>query len=155
MGRLKIICLNGRTPTKEIASAVYKTAKQTDGLKAELVFTDLDGIHELNKKNRGVDRPTDVLSFPTLDDIKGKVLKKEDYPLDMDGKDIFIGSAVICRDKVKEQAKEIGHSEKEETTYLLVHSLFHLLGYDHEKEEDKKEMREMEKKALALLGIIQ
>lgn len=153
MARLKIICVNGKTPTRKIAEAVYKTANQTDDLKAELLFTDLDGIRKLNKEHRGVDAPTDVLSFPTLDGIRGKIIKKEDYPLDLDGNYIFIGSAVICADKVKEQAKEIGHSEEREKTYLLVHSLFHLLGYDHEREEDKKEMREMEKKALAILGI--
>ena len=121
-------------------------------IKAELVFESEDGIQILNKRERGVDSVTDVLSFPSLDGIKGVVLKPENCFTEMDGGYIFIGSIVLCEEKIKEQAAEIGHSEERETQYLIIHGLMHLFGYDHLTDEDKAEMREKEKEAIALLG---
>ena len=121
-------------------------------IKAELVFESEDGIQILNKRERGVDSVTDVLSFPSLDGIKGVVLKPENCFTEMDGGYIFIGSIVLCEEKIKEQAAEIGHSEERETQYLIIHGLMHLFGYDHMTDEDKAEMREKEKEAIALLG---
>ena len=63
----------------------------------------------------------------------------------MDRNYIFIGSVVLCEEKIKEQAIEFGHGEEVERTYLIIHGLLHLFGYDHETEEDKKEMRDKEK----------
>lgn len=139
--------------TKDIADAVCKVLDQTAELKAELVFVSAGRIKELNRETRGIDKVTDVLSYPSLDGIRGKVLKKKDYPTETDGRNLFIGSIVICEDKVKEQAEEFGHSEEKERTYLIIHGLMHLFGYDHMEENDKKQMREKEKAALALLGI--
>ena len=139
--------------TKDIADAVCKVLDQTAELKAELVFVSAERIRELNRETRGIDKVTDVLSYPSLDGIRGKVLKKKDYPTETDGRNLFIGSIVICEDKVKEQAEELGHSEEKERTYLIIHGLMHLFGYDHMEENDKKQMREKEKAALALLGI--
>ncbi len=139
--------------TKDIADAVCKVLDQTAELKAELVFVSAERIRELNRETRGIDKVTDVLSYPSLDGIRGKVLKKKDYPTETDGRNLFIGSIVICEDKVKEQAEEFGHSEEKERTYLIIHGLMHLFGYDHMEENDKKQMREKEKAALALLGI--
>jgi len=139
--------------TKDIADAVCKVLGQTAELKAELVFVSAERIRELNRETRGIDKVTDVLSYPSLDGIRGKVLKKKDYPTETDGRNLFIGSIVICEDKVKEQAEEFGHSEEKERTYLIIHGLMHLFGYDHMEENDKKQMREKEKAALALLGI--
>lgn len=139
--------------TKDIADAVCKVLDQTAELKAELVFVSAERIKELNRETRGIDKVTDVLSYPSLDGIRGKVLKKKDYPTETDGRNLFIGSIVICEDKVKEQAEEFGHSEEKERTYLIIHGLMHLFGYDHMEENDKKQMREKEKAALALLGI--
>lgn len=138
--------------TKDIAAAVCKVLGQTAELKAELVFVSAERIKELNRETRGIDKVTDVLSYPSLDGIRGKVLKKKDYPTEVDGKNLFIGSIVVCEDKVKEQAEEFGHSEEKERTYLIIHGLMHLFGYDHMEENDKKQMREKEKAALALLG---
>ena len=138
--------------TKDIADAVCKVLGQTAELKAELVFVSAERIKELNRETRGIDKVTDVLSYPSLDGIRGKVLKKKDYPTEVDGKNLFIGSIAICEDKVKEQAEEFGHSEEKERTYLIVHGLMHLFGYDHMEENDKKQMREKEKAVLALLG---
>ena len=67
----------------------------------------------------------------------------------------MIGSIVMCLDKIKQQAEELGHSQERERDYLLVHGLMHLFGYDHLSEQDKKQMREKEKQALSLLGIEQ
>lgn len=154
MGKLYIESLEKRVRLKKIANAVYTVLKQTDNLKAELVFSEDDNMRALNRDTRGVDSITDVLSYPMLDGHKGEILKVENHLTELDGKYIFIGSIVLCESKIKEQAKELGHSEVRERTYLIVHGLMHLFGYDHMKEKDKIEMREKEKQALALLGIV-
>ena len=71
----------------------------------------------------------------------------------MDGRYIFIGSIVLCDEKIKAQAKEFGHSMVRERNYLIMHGLLHLLGYDHMTPEDKREMRDKEKEVLAILGV--
>lgn len=123
-------------------------------LSAEIVFVGADEIRELNSKHRGKDAVTDVLSFPTLDGIFGKKIKRAEHPYDVDedGR-LFIGSVVICEQRAHEQAEEFGHSYERELHYLLVHGLCHLLGYDHEEEADKKVMREKEERILGKMGI--
>ena len=154
MGKLLVESLEKRIRLKKIASAVYTVLKQTDNIKAELVFSEDEDMRTLNRDTRGVDNVTDVLSYPMLDGHKGEILKIENHLTELDGKYIFIGSIVLCENKIKEQAKEFGHSEVRERTYLIVHGLMHLFGYDHMKEKDKIEMREKDKQALALLGIV-
>ncbi len=111
-------------------------------------------IRELNAKTRGVDKVTDVLSFPTLDGVKGKKIQKKNFPYDVDEEGrILIGSVVVCEKRAREQAEEYGHSYERELHYLLVHGVMHCLGYDHEEETDKAEMREQEEKVLGKLGI--
>lgn len=123
-------------------------------LAAELLFVDAEEIRTLNSQHRGKDSVTDVLSFPTLENICGKELKKADFPYDIDEDgNLFIGSVVICRERAKEQAEEFGHSYERELNYLLVHGLCHLLGYDHEEEADKRAMREKEERVLKKMGI--
>ena len=153
MGRLYLECLQKRLRLKKIADAVYKTLNQTDKLKAEIVFSGEEEMRRLNNATRGVDSVTDVLSYPTLDGIKDKILRREEHITELDGNYLFIGSIMLCENRIKEQAEELGHSAERETTYLIVHGLMHLFGYDHLKRNDKKEMREKEKAALALLGI--
>lgn len=153
MSELIIESNKNKAELQKIAQAVYKTLKQKANLKAELVYFEEDEMRELNKRTRGIDKVTDVLSYPALDGIRGKILKSKDYAFELDEGYIFIGSIVLCNQKIKEQAKEYGHSEKIERQYLTVHGLMHLMGYDHMTEEDKKEMRVQEKKALALLGV--
>ena len=138
---------------KKIAKAVYKTLGQKDKLKAEVVFLSAEEMQELNNQTRQVDKVTDVLSYPTLDGIRGKVLYKADYPTEVDEGRLFIGSIALCEQKIAEQAQEFGHSNERETTYLTVHGLMHLFGYDHMEEQDKKQMREKEKQALKMLKI--
>ena len=135
--------------------AVWEILGQKQKLCCELVLVDSEEIRTLNRDNRNIDRVTDVLSFPSLDGIRGKILNKADYPLEYDKRSdsIFIGSVVICSDKAKEQAEEYGHSLEREFTFLTVHSLLHLMGYDHETEEDRSEMRGLEDKIMAKLGL--
>lgn len=152
MGKLVIESLQKKLKLRKLAKAVYTVLGQKAKIKAELVFESEDGIQILNKRERGVDSVTDVLSFPSLDGIKGVVLKPENCFTEMDGGYIFIGSIVLCEEKIKEQAAEIGHSEERETQYLIIHGLMHLFGYDHLTDEDKAEMRDKEKEVIALLG---
>ena len=128
---------------------------ETDvSLAVELVFVDGDEIRRLNKELRDTDKVTDVLSFPTLDGIKGEALCVADYPFDVDEEgNLLIGSIAICCERAKEQAEEYGHSYERELHYLLVHGIMHCLGYDHMTDGDKSEMREKEEYILAKLGI--
>ena len=153
MGRLVIECLDRRIKVGAVAKAVYQVTGQTANLKAELVFDNESDMQTLNNTERGIDKVTDVLSFPSMDRIKGKVLTPDICRTEMDGRYIFIGSIVLCDEKIKAQAKEFGHSMVRERNYLIMHGLLHLLGYDHMTIEDKKEMRDKEKEVLAILGV--
>ena len=136
---------------KKLAKAVYTVLEQIAFFKVELVFQDDESMTALNRSSRQVDSVTDVLSFPSLDGIKGKILRPEDCLTELEGKYIFMGSIVLCENKIRSQALEYGHSEEEERDYLIIHGLLHLFGYDHMTEEDKKEMREKEKQVLYIL----
>lgn len=123
-------------------------------LAVELVFTDEAEIRRLNRELRETDRVTDVLSFPALDEIKGKALERKAFPCDIDEEgNLFIGSVAVCVKRAKEQAEEYGHSYHRELHYLLVHGILHCLGYDHETETEKSEMREKEECILGKMGI--
>lgn len=123
-------------------------------LAAELVFCGGEDIRALNAKERGKDAVTDVLSFPNLDGILGRPIRRADFPFDVDEEgNLFLGSVVICRERAAEQAAEYGHSLRRELYYLAVHGLCHLLGYDHEGEADKAAMRAREERVLADMGI--
>lgn len=123
-------------------------------LAVEFIFTDEEEIRRLNRELRSTDRVTDVLSFPALDGIKGKTLKRRDYPCDIDDEgNLFVGSIAVCKKRAAEQAEEYGHSYRRELNYLLVHGIMHCLGYDHMTEEEKSEMREKEECILGKMGI--
>ena len=128
---------------------------ETDvALGVELIFVPEEEIRRLNRETRAVDKVTDVLSYPTLDDIKGQPIFGEDYPYDVDENGVLLlGSIVICQQRAKEQANEYGHSYERELHYLLVHGIMHCLGYDHMTDEEKAEMREKEELILGKLGI--
>lgn len=123
-------------------------------LSAEIVTVDEQEIKRLNKELRSVDGITDVLSFPSLDGIFGKELKKKDFPADIDEEgNLFIGSIAICLKRAEEQAEEYGHSVEREINYLAAHGICHLLGYDHMTDGDKDVMREKEEKVLSRLNL--
>ena len=123
-------------------------------LAAEIVVTDEEEIRRLNCETRGVDAVTDVLSYPSLDNIRGVTLKKADFPMDLDEEgNLFLGSIAICKKRAEEQAEEFGHSFLREVNYLVTHGLFHLLGYDHMTDGDKAVMREREEKVMSKAGL--
>ena len=110
-----------------------------------VTFVGLDEIHELNREYRGVDRPTDVLSFPQFEDLE------EEIP---EVGEICLGDVVICREKAEEQAEEFGHSFERELVYLFTHSVLHLLGYDHMEEDEKMVMRQREEEIMEQIGLM-
>lgn len=123
-------------------------------LAAEVIIVDADYIRRLNSDIRKIDKVTDVLSFPSLDGIKGVFLSKKNYPNEVDEEDnLFIGSIAVCEQRAREQAEEYGHSYERELGYLVTHGLFHLLGYDHMTDADKAEMREREERVLKKLNL--
>lgn len=115
----------------------------TDRSEISVTFVDMEEIHQLNLDYRQVDRPTDVLSFPQFDDLN-------DLPEDGE---IALGDVVICAEKAKEQAEEFGHSFERELLYLFVHSVLHLLGYDHMDEDEKAVMRRREEELMKQIGL--
>ena len=125
-----------------------------DDLSAELLLVSEEEIRALNARERGVDRVTDVLSFPSMDGIKGKPVLADEHGecIDEAGR-VFLGSIVICEKRAREQAAEYGHSVERELWYLAVHGVLHCLGYDHETEEEKREMREKEEEIMARLDL--
>lgn len=109
-----------------------------------------DIIKEANKKYRNIDRETDVLSFPMFEKSEIEELKHNKQDKDID---FVLGDLIISIPRVYEQAEEYGHSFKRELSYMVVHGFYHLMGYDHIKEEDKKEMRKKEDEILNKLHI--
>lgn len=109
-----------------------------------VLFVDNEKIRVMNRDYRDKDQATDVLSFPQYDDVHGET-EKEVH--------VLLGDIVISLERAMEQAKDFGHSLTRELCYLTVHSMFHLFGYDHMTEEDKKVMREREEKILTDAGI--
>ena len=123
---------------KSIAS-VLKVEEIDDEVEVSVSFVGDEEIRDLNRDYRGVDRSTDVLSFPMDDEF---IIDKR-----------ILGDVIINTRRVMEQAEELGHSHERELSYLTVHSILHLLGYDHIDDEDKKKMREREKLSMKELEI--
>lgn len=123
-------------------------------LSCEVVIVGEEEILRLNSETRNTFKVTDVLSFPSLEDIRGRDLRADDFPTELDeNDDLFIGSIAVCEKRAREQAEEYGHSFERELNYLVTHGVFHLLGYDHIKDEDKAEMREREERVLKKLNL--
>ena len=126
-----------------------------DDLSAEIYCVSEEEIRALNARERGVDRVTDVLSFPSMDGVKGVPIRKKERVdcFDPETDTVFLGSIVICEKRAREQAAEYGHAFERELWYLAVHGLLHCLGYDHETEEQKREMREKEETVMQKLDL--
>ena len=133
---------------REAVEATLDLENYQNTAEVSITFTDNEGIHELNKKYREVDRPTDVLSFP-LFDFDGT---SEEPPVDEMMN--MLGDIVISLERAAEQAEEFGHSFEREVAFLTAHSMLHLLGYDHELgEEEDREMREKQNIVMDMLGL--
>ena len=128
-----------------VTRAINQTLKAEEfdrGAEVSVTMVDLAEIHALNLEQRGVDRPTDVLSFPIFDE-------------DFDDEELAVlGDIVLCPQKALEQANEFGHSFEREIAFLTVHSTLHLLGYDHEtSEEDDRIMRQKQTNIVNSMGL--
>ena len=133
-------------PYEDIIEKVVNKALEKEKIKkasCSIIIVDNDYIHKLNKEYRGINRPTDVISF-ALEDDKTMVIPDEIR---------LLGDIYISIDKAKEQAKEYGHSLERELCFLAVHGIYHLLGYDHEKEEEEEIMFKKQEEVLEEYGI--
>lgn len=119
---------------------VIQMEQLSDNFEVSVSFVDNKEIREINREFRNIDGETDVLSFPM------------DFEFDLDC-DKPLGDVIISLEKALEQSNEFGHSFEREVLYLTVHSMYHLLGYDHIEEKDREIMREKEKNTMKKLGV--
>lgn len=122
----------------------------------EVVLTDDEDIHEVNKETRGMDKATDVLSFPNcFFDAPGDFsnIEEQEDCFHPDTGELMLGDIMISVDHVFAQAREYGHSVKRELAFLVAHSMLHLMGYDHMEEEERRVMEERQEEILANIGI--
>lgn len=134
---------------EQVGILALTEAGSVENYEVSVLLTDNAEIRSLNKKYRNVDTDTDVLSFPLFEENANS-----DEPLFFnETEEIILGDIIISAEKALEQSEDFGHSFLRELSYLLVHGVLHLLGYDHQTEEDKKNMRNMEEKILMKLEI--
>ncbi len=147
---------NLETLLNRVADACF-AEEGIEGAGFAVRIVDDDAIRALNREMRNIDRPTDVLSFPTVSYPAGKTARdcpkrlRREYDPYL-GR-VNLGDCVINLERARRQAAEYGHSLTRELSYLTAHSAFHLMGYDHMNEEEKIIMRDREEKALDRLGI--
>lgn len=148
--------VDGAEPYAALLRRVIPAALEAEGVsfpcEVDVLFTDDEGIHAINLKQREVDRPTDVLSFPMFELSPGEHPGAEDAEA---GTGLVpLGDMVISLERATAQGEEYGHGTQREVAYLAVHSVLHLLGYDHMDEgEEKARMRAREEDILGQLGI--
>lgn len=135
---------------KKVIEKCYEEEKIIDSkLLITVTLTNLENIKKINEKYRGIDRATDVLSFP--------MFEKEELDIKIKNKDFefedVLGDIIISIEKVYEQAEEYGHSFEREFSYMIVHGFYHLMGYDHIEDLDKVQMRKKEENVLEKLNI--
>ena len=144
---------------KEVVEYTLKEEKVELEYEVSIIFVDNEEIRTINKEFRNIDRETDVLSFPMLEYPKNKAYKDVYLNFDFDdsyfdeGK-LILGDMALSLEKAKEQSIEYGHSFLREVSYLTVHSMLHLLGYDHMEEEEKAIMRVREEEILKAFNLI-
>lgn len=130
-----------------IAKNVIKLMKFPDELEVVVEFVSKKEIRRLNREFRGIDKVTDVLSFPSFDLQAGEILNLDNNDFSFGGdEDIHFGDMAICLKQTKKQAKEYGVTVEAEIKKLVIHSMLHLMGYDHIKDEDYLVMKEQEDK---------
>ena len=161
--RLNIDCEIGEMPIgledllNRVMAACLKVEGVPENCAANMLITDDATIHEINREQRGVDRATDVLSFPSIQYPAGTTardnirLLRREYDPDAGG--LYLGDIVISLEHARAQALEFGHSAEREIGYLTAHSLFHLMGYDHMTDGDKAVMRARDEAAMALVDL--
>lgn len=137
-----------------LSSALTGLAEGDAPLLFEILIVSEEEIRDLNRRERGVDSVTDVLSFPSMADIKGRPVLSDEHgeELDEEGR-LFMGSVVVCEKRAREQAEEYGHGYERELNYLAVHGILHCLGYDHETEAERAEMRAKEEEIMTKMKL--
>ncbi len=144
-----------------LCAALSPLAESDVPLLFEVLLVGEEEIRRLNREQRGVDHVTDVLSFPSMELVRGAPIRAKAHgdcfesagPDGKGGGRLCLGSVVVCEKRAREQAEEYGHSYERELFYLIVHGVLHCLGYDHETEEERAEMREKEESVMAELGL--
>lgn len=140
-----------------VAAAASEYFSLAGNAEIETVFASEEEIRALNAQTRGVDKVTDVLSFPALTLTAGAYapFSPQSYPFECDpesGK-VHLGSIVICLPTAQKQAEEYGHTVEREKAYLFLHGVLHLLGFDHIEDADRAAMRKAEEEILGKLGL--
>lgn len=149
--RYRLGWANARFLIRATVEASLAAEGITEPCEVSILLTDDEGIHQLNHQFRGVDRPTDVLSFPQNELTPGAFNSAHVERAPETGR-ILLGDMAISLERTASQAEEYGHSFEHELQYLIVHSVLHLLGYDHVDEAGmKRQMRSREKAVMALL----
>ena len=126
-------------------------------LEVSVTMVTKEAIHEMNRQYRQVDRATDVLSFPMMEydrpgDFEGKAFVRS-MSVSRETQELILGDIVLCPEVICEQAEEYGHSQWREFSFLVVHSMLHLFGYDHIREEERTEMEREQKRIMEQLKI--
>ena len=147
---------------EDVALTVIEAALEYENCPYEaevsLLLTTDEEIRKLNNSARGLDRPTDVLSFPMLEyDAPGDFSQLEDEPQDAfnpESGELMLGDIVISKERVMAQAEEYGHSPLREYAFLIAHSMLHLFGYDHIEESDRLLMEERQRGIMEKINIL-
>lgn len=135
---------------KKVSELVLDTESVKVACKVDITLVDDSAIQELNRKYRGIDSPTDVLSFPIIEGCEGQI-NPEVGDYDEDGH-ALLGDIIISLETAIKQAEEYGHSFERELAFLVTHGMLHLLGFDHEEEEEEKKMLAEQEKVLTKAG---
>lgn len=149
--------LECETLAKEVIEASLDYVKCPYEAEVNLLLTMNEEIHQMNKEFRGIDRATDVLSFPMVDyEVAGEFdfLEERDDCFHPETGELLLGDIVISKEKVLAQASEYGHSVKREYAFLIAHSMLHLSGYDHMEEAERIQMEHMQREILNKLSIL-
>ena len=132
----------------DLAEYTVNLLQRNDNFSLEVNFVDNETIHQINRDYRNIDRPTDVISFAFLDEVEGEInINYGDHMF-------LLGEILISLDQAKLQAEEYKHSLHREICFLFIHGLLHLLGYDHQNEEQEKEMFDLQDKILLEKGVV-
>ncbi len=157
----KEVEFNADFPLEEVAKLAIEASADLEGIPYEfdvtITLVDNETMKEINLEQRGIEKTTDVLSFPNLDFPSPADFSCVEENImcyvDPDTDNLMLGDIVISVPKLQEQAKEYGHSEKREFAFLIVHSMLHLCGYDHMTDQEAKEMEEKQEQVLQEIQI--
>lgn len=147
---------------ERIINEVIEAAMDYEGCPYEaevsVLVTDNDGIHEINRENRGIDSPTDVLSFPMNEypsPADFDAIDEDDPGLfNPDTGELLLGDIVLSQDRIFSQAEAYGHAPERELAFLVAHSMLHLFGYDHMEEDERLEMERRQEAILESKGYV-